>query len=104
VSGTNEDGSEFVVVSAGVPQITGPVDEPVAVPTVSMKHLGGVPYVQVHGLTGEPVLELRCVDALNLAMLLTEAAGGAQARRIDRAETHIAVFHTPNGTIGVYNP
>lgn len=55
--------------------ITSPPEELDDTPTVRTVPLKGGRYVQVLGLMQEPVLELTCTEALNLAMTLIEEAG-----------------------------
>ena len=82
----------------GTPKGTPPKISP---PKVRVEHRTGIPSVRVLD-AGETVLDLACTDALNLAMLLIEAAGDAQARRIDAMlaqQPDVTVYHEPNGTI-----
>lgn len=96
---------EFQYVNAdNVPRIVPPASDGLSdTPAVIVKHHEGVPYVGILDLQGDQVFDITCTDALNLAMLLIQGAGDAQARRIDRVEGRVAVYHMPNGTIGVYN-
>jgi hypothetical protein len=53
-------------------------------PTVKRTVLRGGTYIQVLGLMHEPVLDLNCTEALNLAMRLVEEAGtGLNTRLAD---------------------
>jgi hypothetical protein len=51
-------------------------------PEVKTVEVNGVPYVKIMGLVGEPVLDLTCVDALNLATSLIEHGGFGLAKRV----------------------
>lgn len=107
MSEPNAQGEPYYVVAENIPQIKASANDGLSdVAQVRVQYVEQVPYVQVHGLMGEAVLDLTGTEALNLAMLLIQGAGDAQARRIERlqAQERVAVYHAPNGTIGVYNP
>jgi len=98
VSGPLVVESELYVNAHGRPKGNPPK---IRSPKVRVEHSKGIPSAQVLDI-GVPVLDLTCTDALNLAMLLVEAAGDAQARRIDTmlAQQHdVTVYAGPNGTI-----
>jgi hypothetical protein len=98
VSGPFAEGPQLYVNAHGTPKGTRPKISP---PRVRVEHSKGIPNVQVLD-AGVPVLDLACTDALNLAMLLIEAAGDAQARRIDAMlaqQPDVTVYWGANGTI-----
>lgn len=69
--------------------ITAPAAEVDDTPTVRTVELTSGRYVQVLGLMDEPVLDLTCTEALNLAMKLIEEAGtGFNARLTELSERH----------------
>jgi hypothetical protein len=53
-------------------------------PEVKTVEVDGVPYIKIMGLVGEPVLDLTCVDALNLAMALIEHGGSGLSKRMPK--------------------
>jgi hypothetical protein len=59
-----------------------PDNEVDAAPEVKTVDYDGVPYVKVLGLLGEPVLDLTCVEALNLATNLITHGGNGLSKRI----------------------
>lgn len=98
MSGPSAEEPELYVNAHGTPKGIPPKISPAK---VRVEHSRGVPSVQVLDAM-EPVLDLTCADALNLAMLLIEAAGDAQARRIDAMlaqQPVVTVHHEPNGVI-----
>ena len=65
-------------------KIESPQEEMDDTPNVKRTVLRGGTYIQVLGLMHEPVLDLNCTEALNLAMRLIEEAGtGMNARLAD---------------------
>lgn len=111
MSGPSTEDPPYEADPEKVPQIVNPIDDGMSdVPRMRMKFHEGVPYVQVDGIDGAVALDLTCTDALNLAILLTHLAGTALARRVAQVtwgavepDEHVSIYHTPNGTIGVYD-
>jgi hypothetical protein len=50
-------------------------------PTVRTAWVDGVPFIKIDGLVGDPILDLKCTDALVLAMQLIDQGGRALAAR-----------------------
>lgn len=71
--------------AADVPLITTPANDLGDLPRVRTNYFEQIPYVQVLDGYGEPVLDLTCTDALNLAILLIAEAGQALNRQLARA-------------------
>jgi hypothetical protein len=67
------------------PQIDAPQEDVGYVPEVRTVMYKGIPYVKVLDERGRPLLDLTCVDALNLAMLLIQEGGEGLDRRVARA-------------------
>jgi hypothetical protein len=73
------------IAGGGYAWTVGPIDAnggKDARPSVRTEVHDGVPYLKVLGLLDEPVLDLTCVEALNLAMELIEHGGRGLAQRI----------------------